>query len=168
MRTPKPTLKVLKQPIHGQTRETVAEFSNSKGVGGLMSLRETESGGLFLDLYRLDADVRVRGAVPAVRFIVHTVTSKPDSSGNRYHWARITSTITGRTMMIRDVGGENNTRIDVQRALQSIGAHCTYPSVIDYSAEIPIRQWEGALRNAETVFGPDLTSDMILDLERPE
>lgn len=45
---------------------------------------------------------------PAIRFIVHTVTSERDSNGNTYHFATVRSTITGKTLNVVGVGGSSN------------------------------------------------------------
>ena len=43
-----------------------------------------------------------------IKYIVDTVTSARDVSGNRYHLAIITSTATGKFMPIVSVGGDQN------------------------------------------------------------
>lgn len=106
--------------------------------------------------------------LPAVRFIVHTVSSRPDSFGNRSHWARITSTISGRSMLVCNVGGEENVRIEAQRALASIGAEDNYPAVINHTTEVPMRQWKGGLENSTAVYESQLTAELLLALEQPE
>ena len=43
-----------------------------------------------------------------IRFIVETVSSKTDINGNRYHFATVTSTKTGKTLNLASVGGDSN------------------------------------------------------------
>ena len=38
--------------------------------------------------------------MPQIRFIIHTVSSARDRNGNCYHFSRVTSTITGRSMVM--------------------------------------------------------------------
>lgn len=45
---------------------------------------------------------------PAIRFIVHTVTSERDRYGNCYRFTTVRSTITGKTLTVTDVGGDGN------------------------------------------------------------
>ena len=45
-----------------------------------------------------------------IRFLIHTVSSLTDINGNRYHFATITSTVTGKILRIKQVGGESNAR----------------------------------------------------------
>lgn len=52
-----------------------------------------------------------------IKYIVHTVSSETDTNGNRYHFARITSTKTGNSLVIDGVGGDANARILVKSAL---------------------------------------------------
>lgn len=116
----KPTLKMWRGHFGAKRGETIAEFSNSKGVGGLMALRETETGGLLVELYRCDAGVQIRTpARPAVRFIIDTYCSLPDRSGNVSRWARIVSTMSGRSLNVRDVGGSQNIPHAVYKVLDS-------------------------------------------------
>lgn len=43
-----------------------------------------------------------------IRFICDTVSSESDSSGNRYHFATIVSTVTGKELRITSIGGDSN------------------------------------------------------------
>ena len=43
-----------------------------------------------------------------VKYIVHTTSSLRDYNGNCYHFARITSTKTKKSLVIADVGGASN------------------------------------------------------------
>jgi hypothetical protein len=43
-----------------------------------------------------------------IKYIVHTISSFNDYYGNTYRFARITSTKTGKSLIVSPVGGENN------------------------------------------------------------
>ena len=43
-----------------------------------------------------------------IKYIVHTTSSLRDYNGNCYHFARITSVKTKKSLVISDVGGESN------------------------------------------------------------
>lgn len=156
----RPTVKT-RAAING---ERVVEFSNSRGVGGLLSLRETDTRGLVLDLYRLDEEVTVRGApLPAVRFIVDTYTQAPDRYGNVARWARITSTVTGRSLQVQHVGGANNVPSDVYKAIDTRRPNFDpWPSIHYTEHEVPRRYWKPP---TEGVFESELTRQLILGLE---
>lgn len=102
--------------------------------------------------------------MPAIRFIVITHTSASDGNGNRYHFARVTSTATGKSLTFES-GGEENAQHMVGRA---IGDHC-YPSIYALGRTIPKKQWRGMVRDAEKNNGGSLphtvTSETILALE---
>lgn len=159
----KPTIKCLVRPRHAAVDETIVEFSTRKGVGGLMSLRETDTGGLVLDLYRLDTGVTVRGPKPVIRFIVDTYTSEADRHGNCYHWARVTSTLTGRSIALSDVGGEQNAAYDVKRALE--GSTDPWNAVWSTQHVVKRKYW-GPPKEAR--FYGDVGPVDFLDLEKLE
>ena len=43
-----------------------------------------------------------------IKYIVHTTSSYSDLNGNTYHFARITRTSTGKSLVITEVGGTSN------------------------------------------------------------
>ena len=43
-----------------------------------------------------------------IKYIVHTTSSYSDLNGNTYHFARITRTSTGKSLVITEVGGTTN------------------------------------------------------------
>ena len=43
-----------------------------------------------------------------IKYIVHTTSSYNDYYGNTYHFARITSTKTGKSLVIKQIGGRDN------------------------------------------------------------
>lgn len=70
-----------------------------------------------------------------IKAIVHTISSKRDTNGNCYHYAVVTSTLTGDSLHFH-AGGESNARHMVYNVL---GDHRTFHAV---ETELPIRQWE--------------------------
>lgn len=162
----RPTIKKLRGLNGLQRFETVAEFSNSKGVGGLMSLSETETGGLFVELYRCDEGVKIRTPEkPAIRFIVDTYCSLPDRSGNVSRWSRITSTMSGRTLNVRDVGGSQNIPHDVYKALDPQRPRdFDVWSWMHYGEhDIPRKLFQPP---KDAIYEGELTADLILNLEQ--
>ena len=43
-----------------------------------------------------------------IKYIIHTTSSYNDYYGNTYHFARITSTKTGKSLVIKQIGGKDN------------------------------------------------------------
>lgn len=70
-----------------------------------------------------------------IRFIVETVTSMTDACGNRYHFATITSTLTGKSVRF-EADGSNNAASIAYRITKDWGAlYC-----IGY--EVPKTEWK--------------------------
>lgn len=104
---------------------------------------------------------------PAIRFLVHTVSSAADSSGNRRQWARITSTVSGRSLVVLDTT-ESNARIMACHACELLGLNGCYPEVHDTSADrVPARHWKASVPK-QGVYEHLVTPQMIADLENPE
>ncbi len=80
--------------------------------------------------------------MPVIRFIVETYSSAFDRNGNRSHWSRITSTMTGKSYeSISD--GQRNAAYFVR---QATGLYS--PAVHDIECEeIPLRQWKAQTKN---------------------
>lgn len=93
-----------------------------------------------------------------IRFIVETVSSKPDGYGNRYHFADIVSTITGQSLRCT-TGGESNGRALVMKT----GARFDelHNTVCD---GVPLRQWNHAAKFV-TLHEHQVTPEMIVALE---
>jgi hypothetical protein len=53
-----------------------------------------------------------------IRFIVETVSSATDTNGNRYHFATVTSTKTGRYLYLDSVGGDSNAHSLIKSTLE--------------------------------------------------
>jgi len=104
--------------------------------------------------------------LPAVRFIIDTYCSLPQrGSGNVYRWARITSTVSGRTLNVRDVGGSQNIPHAVLKAVdRERPRDFDSWSWLHYGEhDIPralFRQPENALHEGQ------LTAEHILNLEK--
>ncbi len=99
-----------------------------------------------------------------IRFLVHTVSSKTDVNGNRYHYAVITSTATGRALAVRNLGGDSNGVSLVRQALD------TWEGIHRSEATLPIREFNARHKSqSETgaIFAHEVTSEMILALEKP-
>lgn len=162
----RPTIKKLRSLPGLQRFETVAEFSNSKGVGGLLSLSEKEDGGLFVELYRCDEGVTIKAPrqLPALRFIVDTYCSTPDRSGNVNRWARITSTVTGRSLSVHTVGGARNIPGAVFKALDPQRPRdFDVWSWLHYGEQdIPRKLFQPP---KDAIYEGALTADLILGLE---
>lgn len=147
-------------PVAALRGERIAEFSDSRGRGGLISLREAKHA-LVLEVYRAEG-VEVRGAaLPRIRFIVDTYTSARNRSGNCYHWSRITSTLTGKSLALSNVGGEQNTAYDVRKALGDTPD--AWAAVVSSQHVIPRKYWSPP---KEARYSGDVTAADILALER--
>lgn len=148
--------------------ERIVEFSNSRGVGGLMSLHETDAHGLDVQLFRIDDGVTIRGLTkpPAIRFIVDTYCSTPDRFGNVSRWARITSTVSGRTLNVHDVGGSQNIPRTVYKALGSQRPRdFDVWSWLHYGEhDIPRKLFQPP---EDAIYEGSLTAEAILQLELP-
>lgn len=94
---------------------------------------------------------------PKIRFIVETVSSSRDANGNRYHFARVTSTITGCSISF-ETGGERN----AASMVKAVGD--TWDSIYATECEIPKRQWQAARKGVQ-LFEGNVTGNDILELE---
>lgn len=102
---------------------------------------------------------------PAIRFLVDTVSSARDINGNRYHWARITSTVTGRSLAILETSA-TNPETYANRACALLGVD-SWPAVhSSHTEDVPKREWAHG-RPADGVYDHLVTPQMIVDLEQP-
>ena len=74
-----------------------------------------------------------------IRFLIHTVSSLTDINGNRYHFATITSTKTGNTLHIKQVGGESNAR-----ALLRKHTDADWEEINSTQSDLKIREFDRA------------------------
>ena len=72
-----------------------------------------------------------------IKYIVHTISSFNDYYGNTYHFARITSTKTGKSLVIDSVGGPNNAAHLLLRRNED-----TKPLANDWREIYGVQSWE--------------------------
>ena len=95
------------------------------------------------------------------QFIIETITSKRDINGNCYHFAIITSTLTGRQLMTQ-VNGDSNATAMVKRLLDLDW------SDIHYSGHVlPIREWGHRRKNVD-LYEHNVTAEMLNELNVSE
>ncbi len=94
---------------------------------------------------------------PKIRFIVETCSSATDKNGNRYHFACVTSTVTGKRLSFLS-GAESNARGLVGRALG------TQEGLYNTEYTLPKRQWQ-ATANSIARHENTVTEADILALE---
>lgn len=97
-----------------------------------------------------------------IRFIATTYTSEQDRYGNCFHYARITSTLTGKYLWVRNVGGDNNARILVQHALNP--EHLEHSACYEVHIMLPKRKWQ-ACEPVNSYYESEVTPALILNLE---
>ena len=107
-----------------------------------------------------------------IKYIVHTISSYNDYYGNTYHFARITSTKTGKTLVV-DVGSESNASNLLFRTNENSMPIVTDPREI-YSIQSweKKREWQRLSRFAISsdgspkIYEGDVTPTMIRRLNR--
>ena len=72
-----------------------------------------------------------------IKYIVHTTSSYNDYYGNTYHFARITSTKTGKSLVIKQIGGRDNAAHLLFRSNDN-----SKPLVNDWREIYSVQQWE--------------------------
>lgn len=103
---------------------------------------------------------------PTIRFIVEQVSSARDRNGNCYHFAHITSTTTGKRLTIVDCGRGNPKNLAC-RALDLEKHPNVWAAVHCVESEIPIRQWQNAVKHFKRRYEHEITLQDILALEQP-
>lgn len=102
-----------------------------------------------------------------IRFVIQTMVSASDINGNRYRFARITATETGRSMTIDDVGGDENAPLMVMRALDA-----GYGSVLSIVQDgIPRKRFNQMRRHfcgAIPRYEAAISFESLVALEQPE
>jgi hypothetical protein len=91
--------------------------------------------------------------MPKIRFIVETVTSAPDASGNSYHFARITSTATGKYLRL-ETGGVNN-------ALSFVNGICDGEQIYCANLTLPKKQWSAQARRVDRYEHTTTEADVL-------
>jgi hypothetical protein len=98
----------------------------------------------------------------AIRFIVHTISSMRDRSGNCYHFARIVSTRTGKRLHFH-ADGPGNAKYLLGRVLGM-----DYSEQYAIETEILKTQWYAQQRMHKVeLIESDVTAAMLLALEQP-
>lgn len=104
---------------------------------------------------------------PVIRFLVHVSSSQVTGGGHRYHWARITSTLSGRSVCIKDTTESYALRL-CRDACNLLKLDGYYPEIWVTNAEaLPIRQFNASVPKG-AVYEPLVTAGLIVELEKPE
>ena len=77
-----------------------------------------------------------------IRFLIDTVSSLTDINGNRYHFATITSTKTGREIRVKQVGGESNARALLFRHVEGV----SHGHIHNTHSDMKIREFNRAAK----------------------
>ena len=99
-----------------------------------------------------------------IRYIVETISSKTDRNGNRYHFARVTSTLSGNSLVIDHVGDESNAASLVRRLT---GAD--WSEVHRTESTLGLRDWSRANKaavNNEPLYEHQITTEMLEGLNK--
>lgn len=80
-----------------------------------------------------------------IRFLIHTVSSLTDVYGNRYHYATITSTKTGKDLRIKSLGGPSNARHLVRTKTDA-----DWSEINSTEADMKIREFNRSVKFHET------------------
>ena len=105
-----------------------------------------------------------------IKYIVQTTTSVRDYNGNCYHFARITSTKTGKSIVIDGIGGDDNAAALLLRTPDdgtkpvAAGWH----EIHSFQAWARKRDWQrmSKIRMAGKVFEHEVTPKMLRALNR--
>ena len=97
-----------------------------------------------------------------IRFLIHTVSSLTDTNGNRYHYATITSTKTGRELRIKSLGGPSNAQALVRKVAEWDEIHST-------SADMKTREFNAQRRwhnTSKAKYEHEISNLDVLALEQ--
>lgn len=98
-------------------------------------------------------------SAPIIRFIVTTVSSECDANGNTYHFARVRSTITGKTFTYES-GAPSNAPYEVMRA-----TGLAFDALDVHTEALPRKAWKRAATSVEYFSAASIVS-LIRDLEK--
>lgn len=102
-----------------------------------------------------------------VKFIAEVFSSTFDTNGNRYHFARLMSTETGKVLYINDLGGPGNVPSVLHRVMGRDYDAC-YPTVVTIEHEpMPKAVFRRRAHAVGGVYEHEVTREMIEDLDRP-
>lgn len=93
-----------------------------------------------------------------IRFIVDTVSSEFDRNGNRSHFARITSTKTGRGVCLESDGVNNAVHVLRKAGIEWAEIHAT-------DCTIPRKDWREAVKQCAGSVEREESRETILALE---
>lgn len=96
-----------------------------------------------------------------IRFIVETFSRKRDVNGNTYHCAVITSTITGKELLLASVDGPNNA-LGLLRNLLKLDWSAVHGVNVE---DIPARDWLRHRAHKSELYEHKVTADMMTALE---
>ena len=100
----------------------------------------------------------------AVKYIVDTTTSYRDVNGNCYHFARITSTKTKKSLVIKNLGGHSN----ASALLFRLNLANDWSEVYETQKWEHIREFQRMQKHAttEAVYEHEVTPKMVRALNR--
>ncbi len=99
-----------------------------------------------------------------IKYIIDTVSSLRDVNGNCYHFARITSTKTGNSLVIDSVGGESNAPSLVRSKLDLDFSEIHYTNTWESK-----RDWQRMSKFASSgLYEHDITATMLRRLNRKD
>ena len=109
-----------------------------------------------------------------IKYIVHTTSAYSDLNGNTYHFAKITSTKTGKSLVVNSVGSPGNATHFLFRRNGN-----TKPLVSDWSEVYAVQSWEKKKEwmrlshhtkgfDGDQHYEGDVTATMIRRLNRKE
>jgi hypothetical protein len=97
-----------------------------------------------------------------IRFIVKTVSSRTDVNGNRYHFATITSTKTGKYINLDSVGGDSNAHGLVRKLLDT-----DWEEIYSTNQSEMVRDWQRMNKwHKDGLYEHQVTAVMLRKLER--
>ena len=99
-----------------------------------------------------------------IRFIVQTVSSLTDVNGNRYHFATITSTKTGKSLNLSSVGGDSNAHGLVKGLI-----NVDWEQIYCINQSEMIRDWQRLNKHlTNTLYEHQVTTSVLKRLERKD
>lgn len=101
-----------------------------------------------------------------IRFLVDTTSSLTDTNGNRYHFATVTSTKSGKSLRVLSVGGDSNAR-----ALVSKHTGADWSEIHSTQCDMKIRDFQRARNFHDDGSGKyehQFTAEDFTTLETPD
>ena len=106
-----------------------------------------------------------------IRFVIDNINSKRDINGNCYWAARITSTVTNKSIWLLNHGGDRNAEIQIHQL-----TGYDYPAVKTINREMPIRKYFAVYHRQEQLrkehgseagyyYEWELTTEILSNLE---